>query len=433
MKTLTLNLSMKLAASEPCKEVIKTRIKIPFTNRVLEFKNSTLAEPERWLVDALGGQPTHAGVRVNETTAMQSAAVYACVRILAETIASLPFPVYERISTRGKARAPDHPLYSVLHDAANDEMTSFTLRETLMGHLSTWGNAYAEIERDNAGRIRALWPLRPDKTKPERNAVTKKLQYRTLLPDGTQAILPFDRVLHIPGLGYDGLVGYSPIAIARQAIGLSLATEEFGSRFFGEGAHPGGIIEYPGTLSDTAYERYKKDVQEKYGGLGKSHRLMVLEQGLKYTQVGIPPEDAQFLETRKFQLNEIARIFRVPPHMIGDLERATFSNVEQQSIDFVVHTIRPWLVRWEQSIKLKLFSVAEQRRFFAEFVVDGLLRGDIKSRYEAYAVGRQNGWLSANDIREMENLNAIDGGDIYLVNGNMIPADQAGQGGGGNG
>lgn len=388
-----------------------------------------MAKPERWLVDALGGQETSAGVRVNEATAMQSTAVYACVRILSETLASLPLPVYQRLEGGGKERAPNHPLYTVLHDIANDEMTSYTLRETLMSHLLLWGNAYAEIEWNNAGEVRALWPLRPDKTLPQRNAETKNLEYHTILPDGTQAILPFERVLHIPGLGFDGIIGYSPIAMAKQAIGLSLATEEFGARFFSNGAHPSGIVEYPGKMSDQAYERYKKDVEEKHQGLGKSHRIMILEEGLKYHQVGIPPEDAQFLETRKFQLNEIARIYRVPPHMIGDLERATFSNIEHQSIEFVVHTVRPWLVRWEQAIKLKLFTPSERRRFFAEFVVDGLLRGDIKSRYDAYAVARQNGWMSANDIRELENQNPIPGGDVYLVNGNMVPIDQAVKGG----
>ncbi len=399
-------------------------IRIPLLSKWLE-KRSHPSNPEKWLTDLLGiGQTTYTGVAVNEKTAMQTTAVYACVRILAETIASLPFPVYRRLSGGGKARAPDHPLYSILHDVANEEMTSFTLRETMMGHIALWGNAYAEIERNGAGDIVALWPLLPDRTWPERNKNTKKLEYKTVLPDGTLALLSKEQVLHIPGLGFDGLVGYSPIAMTRQAIGLAQATEEFGGRFFGDGAHPGGIVEYPGTLSDVAYERYKKDAQENYGGLGKSHRLMVLENGLKYTQVGIPPEDAQFLETRKFQLNEIARIFRIPPHMIGDLERATFSNVEQQSIDFVVHTIRPWLVRLEQSIQFKLFTPTERRLFFAEFVVDGLLRGDVKTRFEAYGIAIDKGWMNRNEVREKENLNPQDGLDEFLVPLNMAPVGQ---------
>jgi HK97 family phage portal protein len=401
-------------------------IKIPFLTNWIK---NTLANPERWLVESLGGQKTNSGVSVSETTALKSSGVYACVRVLSESIASLPLPVYKRLNGRGKARAPDHPLYTVLHDVANEEMTAFTLRETLMGHLCLWGNGYAEIERDNAGRVRALWPLRPDKTWPERNPTTKRLEYKTII-GGEQFVLPFERVFHIPGFGFDGLVGYSPLQMAlREATGLSMATEEFGSRFFGNGSQLGSIIEYPGKLSDDAYDRYKESVIQAYSGLSKSHRLMVLEEGLKYHQVGIPPDAAQFLETRKFQLNEIARIFRVPPHMIGDLERATFSNVEQQSIDFVTHTLRPWFVRWESSIKLKLLTPYERRRFFAEFLVEGLLRGDTESRYRAYAIGRQNGWLSANDILDMENRNPIEGGDVYLVNGNMIPADQANTGG----
>lgn len=234
-------------------------------------------------------------------------------------------------------------------------------------------------------------------------------------------------MLHIPGFGFNGLVGLSPIAVARQAIGLGLAAEEFGARFFGNGTNLGGVVKHPGKLSDQAAKNLRSSINETYSGLGQSHRVMLLEEGMDFVKVGIPPEDAQFLETRKFQVEEIARIFRVPPHMIGELSRATFNNIEHQSIEFVVHTIRPWLVRWEQVMKWKLFLPSERKSFFAEFVVDGLLRGDIKNRYAAYAIGRQNGWLSADDIREMENLNPLpDGqGQIYLVNGNMVPINQA--------
>lgn len=366
---------------------------------------------------------------MNEQSALRVTAYLAAVKIISETVASLPLIVYRRIQPRGKERAPDHPLYTVLHDQANSEMTAYQFRETLQGHILNWGNGYAEIERDGAGRVIGLWPLLPDRTWPERDQETQRLQYRTILPDGQQILLPSERVLHIPGFGFDGLVGYNPVKLAREAIGMALAAEQFGADFFGNGAKPSGIVEYPGRLSDEAYKRYKEEVQEAHGGLGKQHRLMVLEEGLKYHQVTIPPEEAQFLETRKFQVAEIARIFRVPPHMLGDLERATFSNIEHQSIEFVVHTIRPWLVRWEQAIRMKLLTPAERREFFAEFLVDGLLRGDIESRYNAYAVGRQNGWLSANDIREMENMNPVPGGDVYMVNGNMVPIDQAGEGG----
>jgi HK97 family phage portal protein len=372
------------------------------------------------------GSPSHAGVIVNESNAINYSAVYACVRVISETVASLPLHVYQRIPGGGKQRAPDHPLYDILHDLPNPEMTSFTLRETMMSYLLLWGNAYAEIEWGSDGFIRALWPIPPHCIQVERNE-RQQIQYRVSFPDGTQRILPEARILHIPGLSFDGLQGISPIRAARQAIGLGLAAEEFGARFFGNGTHLGGILKHPGKLSDQAHKHLKESINEAYTGLGKSHRLMLLEEGMELEKIGIPPEDAQFLETRKFQVAEIARIFRVPLHMIGDLERATFSNIEHQSIEFVVHTIRPWLVRWEQAMKWKLFLPTERRSFFAEFVVDGLLRGDIKSRYEAYAIARQNGWMSADDIREMENMNPLPGGQgqIYLVNGNMIPVDQA--------
>lgn len=386
-------------------------------------RRTTLVNPAQWLIDWFsGGGASAAGVTVNETTALNVTTVYACVRILAETVASLPLHVYRRLPSGGKERATDHYLYSLLHDQPNPEMTSLELREAQMGHLALWGNAFAEIERDNAGRAIALWPLRPDRMMVRR--VNGALTYEYQLPDGAKAALAPDQILHLRGLSPDGIVGYSPIRLAREAIGLAIATEEFGAKFFGSGAHPGGIVEFEGRLDDQQLARYRKSVQDAYGGLGKAHRLMVLEQGLKYTQVGIPPDDAQFLETRRFQVEEIARFFRIPPHMLADLERATFSNIEHQSIEFVVHTVRPWLVRWEQGIRRSLFPPQERATYFAEFLVDGLLRGDIKSRYEAYAIARQNGWMSANDIRLLENQNPITaGGDIYLVPLNMVPAD----------
>lgn len=383
-------------------------------------------------MEALGARKSAAGVAVTENNALYSTAVYACVRIISETVASLPLPVYRRLQGGGKERAPDHALYTVLHDIANEEMTSFTLREVMMSHVLLWGNAYAEIERNGRGEVVALWPLRPDKTTPQRNA-SKKIEYKTEI-DGQVFILPAKKVLHLYGLGFDGLIGYSPIKLAREAIGLGMATEEFGARFFSNGAHPSGIIEYPGKLKDTALEQFKQSVQQAYGGLSKSHRMMVLEEGLKYHQVGIPPEDAQFLETRKFQIAEIARFFRVPLHMIGELDRATNNNIEHQSIEFVVHTIRPWLVRIEQAMAMKLFLPTERKTYFSEFLVDGLLRGDLKSRYEAYQIARQNGWLSADDIRELENMNPLPNGQgkIYLVNSASVPIDQVGQQKGGD-
>ena len=234
-------------------------------------------------------------------------------------------------------------------------------------------------------------------------------------------------VLHIPGLGFDGLVGYSPIAMAKNAIGMAIACEEYGAKFFANGAAPGGVLEHPGTIKDP--QRVRESWQSTFGGSGNSNKIAVLEEGMKYTPIGISPEQAQFLETRKFQINEIARIFRVPPHMVGDLEKSSFSNIEQQSLEFVKYTLEPWLVRWEQSIQRTLFSPEEKKRYFAKFNVEGLLRGDYASRMTGYATARQNGWMSANDIRELENMDRIpaeDGGDLYLINGNMLPLGNAG-------
>ncbi|UFT98099.1 phage portal protein [Radiobacillus kanasensis] len=391
---------------------------------------SDLKNPQTWFRRMFQGTQTSSGVSVTEDNAMNITAVYAAQKIIFETIASLPLPLYKRLDGGGKERAPNHYLYSVLHDQANEEMTAFTFVELMQHHLLTWGNAYAEKEINGAGQVVGLWPLNPARTTVERNKETGRLEYFTATPDGIIHKLPRWKVFHISTLG-DGILGKSPIRLHREAIGLAKATEEFGARFFSNGATPSGIVEYPGRLSDEAFKRFRDDMREQHNGLSKSHKLMILEEGLKYHQVGIPQKDAQFLETRKFQLNEIARIYRVPPHKIGDLERSTNNNIEHQSIEFVVDTIRPWLVRWEQAIKMQLLTKSARKTYFAEFLIDGLLRGDIKTRYEAYRVGRNDGWLSADDIREKENMNPLpDGlGKTYLINGNMIPIDKAAKGG----
>lgn len=401
-------------------EVNYIKIPIPFTKRNLEINLGSTTDTH-WL-STFGGR-SYAGTHVNERKALQVSAVMACVKILSETIASLPLPVYKKLRPRGKERELDHPLYDILHDQANGEMTSFTWREVMQVHLALWGNAYCEIEYDDMWYVKGLWPLMPDRTFPDRDRKSGQVVFRTTLPNGQGVTLPQERVLHIPGLGFDGLKGLSPISMAREGIGLAMATEEYGARFFGNGAKPGGVLEHPGQLSDPARTNLRQSWNEMHRGLNNTHRIAILEEGMKYQQIGIPPEDAQFLETRKFQVTDIARIYRIPPHMIADLEKATFSNIEHQSIEFVVHAIRPWVVRWEQTMNWKLLTPKERKKFRIEFVIEGLLRGDTKSRYEAYAVGRQNGWLSPNDILELENMNPIPGGDKYLVPLNMIPAD----------
>lgn len=354
---------------------------------------------------------------------MQASAVYSCVNVISETVASLPLHLYKRLS-RGKELAVNHPLYSLLHDFPNPEMTSFTWRQAATVHLLLWGNHYSYIDWGPDGFPKAIWPLRPDRCSPERDLKTKQIIYRATTDDGQEVVFQSSEILHIVGMSYDGLKGLSPIAQMREPVGMALATEEYGARFFGNGTHIGGILETDQALSDKAYERIKNDI-DKGKGLPFAHKMRILEEGLKYKQTSIPPEDAQFLETRKFQKEDIAGIFRVPPHMIGSLDKATFSNIEHQGLEFVIHTARPWLVRWEQTINWKLLTPKERKKYFSEYLVEGLLRGDIKSRYEAYSVGIQNGFLSRNDVREKENLNAVEGGDVYLVNGNMVPADMA--------
>ena len=374
-----------------------------------------------------------AGKRVNERSAMQMTAVYSCVRILAEAVAGLPLHLYRYKEDGGKEKALDHPLYLLLHDEPNPEMSSFVFRETLMTHLLLWGNAYAQIIRNGRGEVMALYPLMPDRMAVDRDDKGQLYyEYTTSADDapiskGSIVRLKPSDVLHIPGLGFDGLVGYSPIAMAKNAIGLAIATEEYGSKFFANGAQPSGVLEHPGTIKDP--QRVRDSWMSQFGGSANSNKIAVLEEGLKYTPISISPEQAQFLETRKFQINEIARIFRVPPHMAGDLEKSSFSNIEQQSLEFVKYTLEPWLVRWEQSIQRILFSADEKKRYFVRFNVEGLLRGDYASRMNGYAVGRQNGWMSANDIRELENLDRIpaeEGGDLYLINGNMTKLKDAG-------
>lgn len=391
-------------------------------------RNSTSGSAYRFFM----GSST-SGKRVNERSAMQMTAVYSCVRILSEAVAGLPLHLYQYTDKGSKEKAVDNPLYFLLHDEPNTEMTSFVFRETLMTHLLLWGNAYSQIIRNGKGETVGLYPLMPDRMTVGRDE-KGRLYYEYMvssddaktLKDGTVRLSPYD-VLHIPGLGFDGLVGYSPIAMAKNAIGLAIAAEEYGSKFYANGATPSGILEYPGTVKEP--DKVRESWNAGFGGSSNAHKIAVLEEGMKYTPISISPNEAQFLETRKFQINEIARIFRVPPHMVGDLEKSSFSNIEQQSLEFVKYTLEPWLVRWEQAMQRALIPQDDKSKYFIKFNVDGLLRGDYQSRMQGYATARQNGWMSANDIRELENLDRIpaeDGGDLYLINGNMMPLSMSG-------
>ena len=371
---------------------------------------------------------TTSGNSVTQRSSMQLTAVYACVRVLSEGVASLPLVTYKEKKDGTKVRAVDHPLYYLLHDEPNPEMTSFSFRETLMMHLLLYGNAFAQIIRNGKGDVVALYPLMPDRMKVDRDEhghiyyeYMKQQDEAATMKTGTVILKPED-VLHIPGLGFDGLVGYSPIAMAKNAIGMASACEEYGASFFANGASPGAVLEHPGVLKDP--EKVRTAWQEAYGGPHKANRVAVLEEGMKFTPISINPQDAQFLETRKFQIEEIARIFRVPLHIIGDLDHATFSNIEEQSLEYVQYTLQPWLIRWEQAIQRSLFTPEEKKTMFCRFNVDGLLRGNYQSRMQGYSIGIANGFMSVNDVRALEQMDLIpdeEGGNTYMVNGTMTP------------
>jgi len=378
-------------------------------------------------VDLDTGQQSNSGVDVDEESALKISTVYACVKVISETIASLPLNLLKELTNGDSEKAKQHPLYTILKDVPNSEMSSFTFREMLMTNLLLWGNAYALIKRNKNGQISELYPLKSKNMVVERDMTTNAIKYTYTNNRGITKTYTPKQIFHIPAFSFDGIIGVSPITYAREAMGLALATEEFGARFFGNGARPGGVLEHPGVLKDP--DKLRDSWNKVYQGTANSHKVAVLEEGMKYHEIGMSPEDSQFLQTRSFQITEICRIFRVPPHMVGDLSRSTFSNIEHQSIDFVVHTIRPWLVRWEQAIVRSLLNEEERTIYYAKFNVDGLMRGDFVTRMNGYAIARQNGWMSANEIRALENMNKIpadQGGDLYLLNGNMISAMSAG-------
>jgi HK97 family phage portal protein len=348
-------------------------------------------------------------------------AVYACQRVIAEDLASLPLPLYRRGKTRGKTRATGHPLYTVLHDQPNPLMTSFQFRETMMLHLLSRGNAFAEIQRTN-GWPSALWPIPASRVSARRRKDTGELDYYVSPRIGAPARLAARDMFHIPGLSLDGVWGISPIEMARESIGLGLAAEQFASGFFANGARPSMVLKHPGSLSQEAQNNLRAQFEATQTGLNNAQRVAILEEAMDVKELTIPPGDAQFVEQRKFSVEEIARQFRVQPFKIGHHERSTFNNIEHLSIDHVVSTIRPWAVRWEQAIRKDLIPVEEQDEYFAEFLTAGLLRGDHAARGEFYRTMWNIGALSSNDIRELENLNPTEGGDTYYVPLNMMPA-----------
>ncbi|WP_458462417.1 phage portal protein [Paenibacillus sp.] len=370
-----------------------------------------------------------AGMHVDEERALKLITVFSCVRVIAETIATLPLDVFQERPGTGRDKARDHPIHELLHYRPNDEMTSATWRETSTGHLALSGNTYSIITLNGRGVPMELYPVDWRLIIPQRNPNTDKIEY-VYNDRGKAEIFPPERVFHVPGWGFDGIRGYSPIRTAASTMGIGLATQEFTERFYSQGMNIGGVLEHPSGLSDPAYERLKEWLEEKGSGMANSWKPLILEEGMKYSRIPMPLAEAQFIETQKFTRDEICGLFRVPPHMVGNLERSTFSNIEHQSIDFVMYTLMPYITKYEQVMNWRLFTKQEREQgIYVKFNVNGLLRGDYKSRQEGLAIQRQNGVINADDWRDYEEMNPIpDGsGQVYMVNGNMIPSDLAGK------
>jgi HK97 family phage portal protein len=391
---------------------------------------SNIADPAKWLIDWLGGGPTSAGVQVSERSALGVAGLFSCVRVVAEDLGSLPLKMHEQLDDGSRRVAPEHQLSEKL-EYPNPEMHIGEFVETLTGHALLRGNGYAEIEWTEDGQVANLWPLHPDRVMVRR--VDNVLVYVVQLPAGQTSEfgnwkpLRQDQVFHLRGLSSDGVLGLSPLDLHREAIGLGIALEKHGASFFGRGGDPGGVLTTDHELSDVAWGRLTQWLAKRSSqGLDASHRWAILEAGLKWQQVGLRNDQSQFLESRKYQIEDYARIIRVALHKVQHLEHATFSNIEHQGIEYVTDSIRPWAVRWERAIKMRLMRGEERARFYPKFHVDALMRGDQKTRYEGYAVGRQWGWLSADDVCDFEDRNKLPGGQgkFYLVPANMQNAER---------
>jgi HK97 family phage portal protein len=392
------------------------------SRRIAGEVRSHMANPPDWFVAWNDGGVTAtagSGVVVNEYTALNFSAVYQAVRIISEAVASLPLPVYERAEPRGKNRVRDNPIYTLLDEQPNEEMPAYAFRETVTANTLLWGNGYAEIERTAGGDPVGLYPIHSSRVRPMR--INAGLVYEVHNPSGPVVTIPAQNMLHIRGLGSDGITGYSVVRFARECFGLGIAAERFGARLFGNGAHAGGWVKTKKQALPAGKQNLRESINAVHQGVDKAHNIGILPEDMDWVSTSINPDDAQFLETRKFQVTEVARWFNLPPHKLADLERSTNNNIEQQSIDFVTHSLRPWLVRWEEEIKVKLLPEPE---LFAEHLVDGLLRGDSAARSTYYREQFNIGALSQNDIREMENRNPIEGGDRYYVPMNMVPADK---------
>lgn len=400
-------------------------------------------DPAYWILKLFGGgEPSATGLDITPDSALSWTAISAGVRISAETIGSLPWGVFEQMKPRkaadgrmvsgGSLERTDHALDFLLHSEPNDEMTSMEFFETAQAHALWWGGSASQIIRDGAGIIRELWPLNPDRCRWERDP-DGSLWLRVTLPlDQLGGVagstrLPKEDVLWVRGFSTGGLMGASLPRWHREAIGLGLASELFISAFFGRGAHAGGILEHPKTLSKEAQGRLRDAMDNQVAGLSKAHRLLILEEGLKFTQTTVDPNKAQLLQLRQFQIGEASRILRIPPHLLGDLERATFSNIEQQAIEFVQNHVRPWVIRWEQRCNKQLFGRKEKGRVYVKANVNAILRGDMQARFQSYALGIANRIYTPNEVRALEDLNPGPPElDQFQVTPNLTPPKPAG-------
>lgn len=376
------------------------------------YSGGSIAYPSNWILNLFGAH-SKSGTKVTAQTVLGISAVWCAIRILSETMASLPLHLYERKSNGDVIQASNHPLDRLVSAEPSDLYTSFTFRESCQAHLCTHGNAYARIIRDGAARVKELILLEPRNVQPILN-IENELKYEVWVHNKMEVLDPV-HILHIPALAMNGLVGMSPIQAHRENLGLSLATVDYGSYFFKNGAHIKGVLTHPKVLKPEAAKNLRKTFSNLFSGLDNTGSTPVLEEGMKFEKVSLTPQDAMFVQTRQLQVSEVARIFRIPPHMLGDLERATFSNIEHQAQEFVTHTVRPWVKRWEQELDRKLLAENEKGRFFFRFNLEGLLRGDTQSRAEYFSKLFMIGVLSRNDIRRLENLNSIEGGDKYYV------------------
>lgn len=387
----------------------------------LENPQTPLSNPSGWLINLFGGGPSGSSISVTPETALQCAPFLAAVNVLSNAIASLPLHLYRRPEAGDVEKATDHPLYRVLHEQANDELTSFRWRRLMMKHICTHGEHFSRIEFGRRNEVKAFWPLEPCAMRVER-LPTGRLRYSYQLRNGGVETLDADEVLHLTYMDSDdGLKGISPVQKGKEAIGLAIALEQFGARFFANDARPGMVLEFPNQLSQQAIANLKDSIKAQHEGIANKHKTMILEDGGKVHTIQVEPEHAQFTEARAHQLLEIARLLNVPPVFLQDLSKATFTNNEQQDLHFVKHTLRPWLVMIEQELTIKLLSAQERKTMVIEFNVDGLLRGDFATRMNGYAQGVQNGVLKPNEARAKENLPADPMGDKLMIQGATVP------------